>query len=62
MFLFAALLTVRKIEHFYLKITGALPTWLKNKVDLLRIAPFLRKVDNVLENILEKLEHLSTDR
>lgn len=52
------LLGLRKMEHFYMLGCQKIPTWLKTKIDVLKIPVLLHKAQDLLEDILEKLENL----
>ena len=57
-FFITVLLGLRKMEHFYMLGCQKIPTWLKTKIDVLKIPVLLHKAQDLLEDILEKLENL----
>jgi len=52
------LLGTRKLEDVYIRGCQKLPPWLRGKLEHLKISVHLHKAEDVLEDILEKLENL----
>ena len=48
----------RKLEDVYIRGCQKLPPWLRGKLEHLKISVHLHKAEDVLEDILEKLENL----